>query len=90
MGNHITPEKAAKIRHIAQKWHLIYHFALGIGENATDDDGLAILDQHLGVDLVFLDGRYVVEFVEVVGLILGDLDLHNHPVVGGDLRRDFQ
>ncbi|MNP46843.1 hypothetical protein D3C76_1408690 [compost metagenome] len=30
LRNHITPEKAAKIRHIAKKWHLIYNLALSI------------------------------------------------------------
>ena len=60
------------------------------GENPTEDDGLAVPDQNLGVDLVLLDRRHIVEFVQVVGLILGHPNLHDHLVIGGDLRRHLQ
>ncbi|MNZ31760.1 hypothetical protein D3C78_490690 [compost metagenome] len=54
--------------------------------HAADHDGLAIIDAYLGVDLVLADRRHVIKGIEVVGLVLGHLDRHDHPVVRGNLR----
>src|SRR5690606_30885981 len=56
--------------------------------HATDYDGLTVSDQHLGVHLVLPDRRNTTSTrgLREVWLVLGNLDLHDNPVIWRDLR----
>ncbi|MNZ35865.1 hypothetical protein D3C78_532720 [compost metagenome] len=58
--------------------------------HATNHDRFTVHHANLGIDLVLADRRYVVQGIDVIRLVLGHPDGHDHLVVRGDLRGHLQ
>ena len=84
----ILSEQSANIRQVTPERRFGRRLVLRIPENTAQDDGLTIVHQHLRLDFVGVDGRYSVE--DVANAILLDVQLHDYPIIRGDLRRYLQ
>src|SRR5690554_5870779 len=86
----VTTEQAANKGHITKERYLLHLLALGVGEYATNHYGFSIVDQYLGIDFVFADGRLTIDLVSPVRLILVDPYFHDDTIVRSNLRYHFQ
>src|SRR3989344_4687948 len=79
-------EQPAQQRNISKKRDLGDSINLVLFVDAADDHGLAVVEQHLGFDLL-----HVQHAGDGIGkVVLGDVHFHVNAVIRRDLRRDFQ
>src|SRR5688572_14421966 len=77
-------EQEAHVGQVAQHRHLVGRRALLLGVDAADHHRAAILDQHLGHDLLGCDRRAGQRFFRAAVLVY--VQVHDHVVIGRDLR----
>src|SRR3569832_341443 len=81
-------EQGTDHRQVAQQRDLVHFVAAGLFVNAAEHHRLAVFHQHLGIHFASINAGHVVE--DLAHAVLGDMKIHDHAIVGRDLRLHFQ
>ena len=83
-------EQVAEKRDLRETGHAALGLALLRREDAADDGGVPVIDQHPCRCLLDLDGRLALDCVSEVGAVVRHVYVHDDFSVRGDVRRDLQ